>query len=312
MKKRIIFVPQYPTPMRYSEWWINSLEKEFKNHYDEVIVLGKSVLNFFESQTKDGNFAPIDISIRFESAQIQEFLDFKLEKDDTLFLSDISFPGFFSNILHHKKIKNTYAFCHGTSRNAYDYFQDSRSSKWMVESGHSKLFKKVFVATNYHRKKLGWKNIKVIGVPKPPLETFNSLYKENNIISVSRNNIQKINKRLEENVEKRFGKIIRKKFDNWEDYYKFISKSRVLLCSSKEETFGYQIMDAITNGCVPLAPYKFSYPELLCREYLYKSESELQYKLNFYLLYKGNVDIPKLLNQDLIDNFYKNLIEEMI
>lgn len=306
----MIFVPQFPTKMRYQSWWLTELEKEFKKNFDEVITLGKNVLDFFEHQTEDGNFAPIDISIKFEYAQLQEFLDLKLEKNDMLFLSDLSFPGLFSNILYHKRIKNAYSFCHGTSKNSYDYFQD-RDSKWFIESGHSKLFKKVFVATNYHKKKLGWKNTKVIGVPKPPLETFNSTIKENNIISVSRNNIQKINKRLEKNIEKEFGKITREEFDNWMDYYKFISKSKILLSTSKEETFGYQIMDSVINGCVPLAPNKFSYPELLPREYLYENENELINKINFYLSFKGTVDIPELLNQDLIDNFYNNLIKEM-
>lgn len=312
MKKRIIFVPQLPVHIRYQEWWMNELEKEFKKHYNEVIVLGKNMLIYLKDKWYDKNisFAPIDKSIQFEQFQINEFLNLNTNPNDTLFLSDISFPGFFSNVLHHKNIKNTYAFCHGTSKNAYDYFQNNRDSKWLVESGHSKLFKKVFVATDYHKNKLGWNNIKVIGAPKHPHEKFNLEFKENNIISVSRDGIQKRNKRTEKHVEKYFGKIIRERFDTWSDYYKFISKSKIMIITSKEETFGYQIMDAVMNNCIPLAPNKFSYPELLPKRFLYDNENELVEKINHFLDSR-NWYVPHLLNQDLIDNFYNNLIREM-
>jgi hypothetical protein len=308
--KRIIFVPQLPVKLRYSEWWITELEKEFKKHYDEVIVLGKNKLVYLDNKKDNISFAPTDKAIQFEQIQINEFINLNLEQNDTLFLSDISFPGFFSNILHHKKIKNVYAFCHGTSKNAYDYFQESRDSKWLVESGHSKLFKKVFVATNYHKEKLGWKNIRIIGLPEPPFERFNNQHKENNIISVSRDGIQKRNKRLEKHIEKYFGKILRNNFDSWNDYYHFISKSKIMIITSKEETFGYQIVDSIMNNCIPIAPYKFSYPELLPKKFLYNDEKELIEKINYFLDNK-NWYVPKLINKDLIDNFYHNLIKEM-
>lgn len=303
--KRIIFIPQFPVKLRYSEWWLSEFEEKFKKYYDEVIVLGKSNLKYFESNTIKDNFAPIDISIKFELVQIQEFLDLELRFDDTLFLSDISFPGLFSNTLHHKKVRNSYAFCHGTSKNAYDYFQNNRDSKWLVESGHSKLFKKVFVATNYHKQKLGWKNIEVIGVPKHQFKNFNN-EKEYDIISVCRDSIQKRNRRLEKNIEKRFGNITTEKFDNWNDYYQFISKSKIMIITAKEETFGYQVLDSISNNCIPLAPNKFSYPELLDKRFLYNDENNLIKKINYYLN-NWNTNI-ELINQSTINNFYDNLI----
>jgi len=310
MNKRIIFVPQLPVKLRYSEWWINEFEKEFKKHYDDVIVLGKNILTHLNDKSNDTSlFAPINESIKFEQFQINEFLDLDISPEDTLFLSDISFPGFFTNVLHHKRIKNAYAFCHGTSKNAYDYFQNNRDSKWLIESGHSKIFKKVFVATNYHKEKLRWKNIKVVGVPEPPFEKFNEV-KENNIISVNRNNIQKRNKGLEKCVEQQFGKIIRQKFDTWKEYYQFISKSKILLITTKEETFGYSALESIKNNCIPLAPNKFSYPELIPKRFLYNSKQELIEKIEYYLNEK-NWYVPKLINQELIDNFYGNVIREV-
>jgi len=308
--RRLIFVPQLPIKLRYSEWWIIDFKKEFQKYF-EVIVLGEDYINnnSFISNCKD--FSIFDKSIEFEQYQINQFLNLKLKNDDILFLSDISFPGFFSSVLHHKRVENAYAFCHGTSRNSYDYFQSVRGSKWLVETGHSKLFKKIFVATEYHKNKLRWDNIEVIGVPKPPFENFVSSSKLLNIISVARDNIQKRNIRLEKRVEKRFGEIIRANFNSWDDYYKFISQSKVMLITSKEETFGYQVMDAILNSCIPLAPNKFSYPELLCRKYLYSDEKELFDKIEFYLNYQDQYP-SGLLNQSIIDSFYRNFITRII
>ncbi len=54
-------------------------------------------------------------------------------------------------------------------------------------------------------------------------------------------------------------------------YFDTLSSAKVLLITAREETYGYQIIDCFKygNGCVPLAPNQFSYPELLPDNYLY-------------------------------------------
>jgi hypothetical protein len=37
---RLIFVPQFPTKLRYQNWWITEFPHQFKNYFDEVITLG--------------------------------------------------------------------------------------------------------------------------------------------------------------------------------------------------------------------------------------------------------------------------------
>ena len=308
---RLIYVPQFPSYLRYQEFWYTEFSNQFKKYFDEVIVLGESYNNIVkDTKSEKHMFSPIQQSIILESTQINEFYNIKInQNNDILFVSDLSFSGVFPNILHHTKIKQSYCYCHGTSKNNYDYFQPVRKSKWLVESGHAKLFKKVFVGSNYHKQKLGWKNIKVIGVPIPPFKTF-QLSKKYDIISVSRPSVQKVNKSLEEKIEKDFGKIIRKETNSWEDYYKFLSEAKIVLLSGKEETFGYQVLESIMNHSIPLAPNKFSYPELLEKEYLYSDYEDLKFKI--WKSLNGQLLPPiKLRNQELVDNFYNNLIKEM-
>ena len=202
---RLIFVPQFPTKLRYQEFWYTELEKHFKKHYDEVLVLGDSyVKNEKETQSEKSMFSPIQQAINLELIQINEFYNLKIYDEDILFLSDISFPGLFCNILHHKRCKRMYCYVHGTSRNKMDYFELCKESKWLVEKGHSKLFNKIFLASEYHQNKLGWKNTQIVGLPIPPFETFRE-DKIHDIISVARPTAQKVNQEIENEIEKDFG-----------------------------------------------------------------------------------------------------------
>jgi len=313
---RLIFVPQFPTRLRYQETWFEEFPKQFKKEFDEVIVLGDNYLKQFEDPIRSsGMFAPIENSIYFEENQIIDFLKLKLYNDDTLFLSDLSFPGLFANILYHKPIKNSFAYCHATSLNRFDYFQPVRKLKYSCELSHSKLFKKIFIGSYYHQRKLVnknrkfWYNTKVIGLPIPPYETYREK-KYYDIISVARPNPQKITKSIEKEVEKDFSKIIRIKCNTWEQYYKFLSQAKILLITSKEDTFNYSIMEAVMNGTVVLAPNRLAFPELLPREFLYDNYDELAVKIWQNL--KDNKPLEKLLCQDRCEDFYKNIISEMI
>jgi hypothetical protein len=305
---RLIFVPQFPTKMRYQEFWYTEFPKQFKKHFDEVIILGQEYAENYDIEQIVGMFSPINNSIHFENCQIHDYMNLEIRDDDTLFMSDISFPGFFSNVLYHKPIKNAYAYCHATSLNRFDYFEKVRYSKYPCEVSHSKLFKKVFVGSDYHKRKLGWKNIEVVGLPVPPFKTFR-FEKQYEIISVARPNKQKITKYIENNIEREFCKIERSTFSTWERYYKFLSQGNILLITSKEDTFNYSVMEGIMNGTVVLAPNKCAFPELLSSDYLYSNWDDLRYKIWYYL--GNNKPQEKLLNQDLCDNFYENIIRVM-
>jgi len=312
---RIIFVPQFPAEMRYQEWWLYKFEKEFKKNFEEVIVLGKTT-SIQNKNIKYGKiFSPVNSSVEFELDQIKEYISLDIKKDDVLFLSDISFPGLFCNILYHKKCSKMFAFCHATSINKFDYFEKDRNSKFYVESSNSILFDKIFVGSNYHKEKLinmgndiYWKNTEVVYLPKPTINIIkeDKIY---NIISVARPTIQKVNKEIEDKVEKNICRIIRKQFTTWDEYYKFLSRSKILLISSHEDTFNYTILEAIMCDTIVLAPNKLCFPELLPEEYLYNDYKELEQKINIYL--KNYKNIPKLKCEKEVNEFFKHIINLM-
>jgi hypothetical protein len=308
---RIIFVPQYPTPNRYQEWWFWKLPEEFRKAGHEVKVLGEIYSKHIKViGAESENFSPIQQAIDFELQQIKEFSSLKFGPDDVLFLADLSFPGLFCNILYHNHPPKMYAFCHATSLNKLDYFQPVRASKFPVESAHAMMFNKIFVGSDYHARKLLWQNTVVTSLPNPThIKQCKNEVKFRDIVSASRLSNQKVDLALEAEVANKFGPITRKFTNSAEEYYQFLGESKVLLITSHEDTFGYQIVDAINNGCIPIARNDLSYPELLQDAYLYNNKNELFNILEQALW--GLLDVPKLKCKKQMDDFYKRIINEM-
>ncbi len=330
---RLILVPQYPSKLRYSEWWLSEFPKQLSNYFDEIIVLGKNsdLVKRKDELYKDlkGLFLPTNLSSTFEFIQISEYNDMKIYYDDIVLLLDSSFPGYFANALYHKRPHKAFAFCHATSINNFDYYDPinkrCNNSKLDSEIAQFKLFDKVFVSSLYHKNKLLHNNfpdniVALQALPNPPFKTKQRIKssdfknKNNFIVSVSRPTQQKVNLGIESFVEKHFNtKIIRpSNCKNWDDYYNFLYDSKILLLSGKEDTYGYSIVDAHLNNCNVVAPNDFAYPELITYhgEQLYDKDNLNslifcieQNSESFYM--------KELKNQTHIDKFYDNLAVQM-
>lgn len=313
--RRLIFVPQYPASMRYQEWWLDIFPSEFKKHYDQVIVLGQRYLEDKDNISYDREmFSPIGQSIHFETIQINEYMDLHLQPDDTLFLADLSFPGFFSNALYHKQCFNMFAFCHATSLNKHDYFSDVKFSKFKIETAHSEMFDIIFFGSRYSLNKTKWKNGVITALPEPPIELIyntNEYQRDIEILSVCRPSIQKVNLKIERFIEKTLGvKIHRQTVNTWKDYSRLLSRSKILLITTKEDTFNYTILDAVRCGCIPLVPNKLCFPEILPPYWRYDNKEELAAKI-FHMLEDDHFIIPEILCQNKIDGFFDTICEVM-
>lgn len=315
MSMRVIFIPQFPSSMRYQEWWYTEIPFQLRNAGLDVHVVGKEYIeNTFLDKCTSDMFAPIKQAIEFEAQQIHEYMNLDLNHNDVLFWADTSFPGIFGHVLFHKRPDKIFGFCHATSLNHYDYFEPVRPYKYPIENSLGIMFDSIFVGSRYHKAKLGWRNAKVLYLPFPPMQDnfFKNVNKHTEIISVSRVSIQKVDLELETKVENNFNLTINRPISNsWNDYFYNLATSKILLITAREDTFGYQIVDAILNGCIPLARNDFAYPELLPKEYLYNNEDELMEKIEYYLSGDNYKLVPQLLCEEGMNNFYQNLIEEI-
>ena len=332
---RIIFVPQFPSKLRYQEWWFTEFPKQFRARGFEVLTLGEKYVEMMEHRRSTLDmFSPINQAIELETEQIREYMMLDIQDDDILFLADISFPGLFSNVLYHKECPKMYAFCHATSLNTLDYFESVRYSKFPVESSHSILFDAVFLGSRYHERKLRgfdhkyWRNTIVTYLPFQPYEgTIESFVpKKHMFMSASRPSPQKVDMELEKEIERIYKtKIFRPVSNSWEEYFANLRSSQYLLITSKEDTFGYQIVDAVTNNCIPIAPNRCAYPELLPSKYLYKeyvpelTEQGWDVPCLFEMAMMAfteldddeKPEVPRLLCERQMREFYDVICEEM-
>jgi hypothetical protein len=131
-------------------------------------------------------------------------------------------------------------------------------------------------------------------------------------MSASRPTPQKVDMELESFVERSFNlKIARPTSNTWYTYYKNLASAKILLITAFEDTFGYQIVDAVTNNCIPLARRSFAYPELLPDNYLYSNKIELFNRIDDILNLEEKVLVPSLLCENQMNNFFSVICEEM-
>jgi len=317
---RIIFVPQFPSELRYQEWWFTEFPKQFRKRGFEVLTLGEDYANMIvHRRSAIDMFSPINQAIELETEQIREYMMLDIRPDDILFVSDISFPGFFCNVLYHKECPKMYAFCHATSMNRFDYFKSLSYSKFPVETSHAFLFDVVFIGSRYHQDKVQefsdiyWRNTMVTYLPFQPMEAkLSGVAKSIDIMSASRPTPQKVDKELEDYVTEELGVQVQRPMNsNWSQYVWNLNRSKVLLITAHEDTFGYQIADAVTNNCIPIARNSLAYPELLPREYLYDTKEELVMILDQILNRERPIPVPKLLCMEQMNKFYDVICNEM-
>lgn len=308
MRRRLIIAPQLPVRMRYQEWWYTELPNQYLKWFD-VILLGGGIQPV---DVDSASFSVAEQATRYEASLIAQYMSLKLRSDDVLLLCDLSYPGLFSHVLWHKKPSKAFAICHASARNRYDIFAPVRRGKFAVETKTAQLFDTVFVASHYHAQKLKWPNTMVVRLPYPP---FNANYSQRSIIeepvvTVARKGKQKRTTRLEKIARRAVGYrdiYLEPNIDSWTKYYWALSRYKFLLSTAKEETFGYQIVDAVLCGTAPIAPNKYAYPELLPRGYLYDTPEELIRILQSY-----PPPIPKLLCHDDMLRFYENTARRML
>lgn len=321
MYNHLYLIHQYPATNRYQEWWIkefpNRLSQEGLNIIHSVPGIG------LEFQVNKAEFSPLSNSVEWETDQMNSLLAYIsnniVGKLGILHL-DLSFPGIFTSMIPLiKKIHQNckiYFFCHATSINRLDYFAHVRTQKWKLEKFCIENSSLVFVSTEYHKNKLTrhipnmkHKIISIGGLPIDPalselasrttrVENSESRY----VVIPSRPNKQKVSLYFIDTLRKKLKKydidLVLTYQENLTllEYYKKISGSKCVVLNSKEDTFGYPILESSILKVPILVNECCSYRELLNDNCFYKNIDELVDKI-----ISNNLD-NCTMKQDVIDN----------
>ena len=75
--RRIIFIPQYPSKMRYQEWWYTKFPEEFiKRGYEIITIDGLDKHINYDTKL----FSPVEASIQYEIQQIHDFVFYNTKR----------------------------------------------------------------------------------------------------------------------------------------------------------------------------------------------------------------------------------------
>lgn len=334
---RLILVPQLPVELRYQEWWLPEMVAQLKDTFGEILVLGRG--SVYKANRKD--FAPKISSLYNELEQMRAFVDYfdvGSSSDDVLLHCDLSFPGLFHSILAHHRPARCVAICHASAKNKHDLFAPIRTKKWAFERAAAAFYDKVLVATQYHARKLNLPNTVVMGaLPDPPRRLYEptpdgvisawahrppSALLDNDrqrrrtfpLVSVARPCRQKVDSAVEGILAKWGNPIYRppEPWGDWMSYYAFLYDSEYLVITACEETYGYQVVDAVKMGCIPIAPNSCSYRELLPREYLYDTwGSPTEKAKRICQIVMKDLPVPTLRTDNAAQGFWDRLKKEL-
>jgi len=80
---------------------------------------------------------------------------------------------------------------------------------------------------------------------------------------------------------------------------KTLSQAKIILSCSKQETFGYAVMNSVLSGCIPVLPNSECYPEFFKKTCLYNNHEEAKQMILSFIKNKGSHNKDNFLIQDV-------------
>ena len=328
----LIYVPLEHLDNRYTKHLDRDISYFFMiNNIDYIKIFPDipSPTNF-----KSGSFLDSEFTIQFKSAQMQKiaklYRDDVIKSGDTLFFSDLWFPGIesiaYMNYFAKKDVKIT-GFMHAGSFTDTDFVRDMERWAKNFEDIIFDITDKIYVGSNFIKNDIikkrivdknklivsqlpldieEMKKIKIQSIdeyisPLPKISEI-KLQKENIVLFCARNCDEK-QPHLFEMLEKKLGhkaKFINTQKENLskKEYYKTLSKSKVIVSFALQENFGYAIQEACYFNVYPVLPNRLVYPEMYPKECLYDTFDQCVELVDKILDNKISIDSTQYIVKD--------------
>lgn len=353
MNRTIWVAPILPVKMRYSEWWngefirrLNSVSLLMRKK-DPWIAKG-----IWEHLTIAESFDSSDEFFKDQLGHDVQVLNTlhtlvsqgQITKNDVILVLDSSTPGLVASYLQTHKPCRVVGVCHATALNTLDIFSKSVSRPYF-DIANLLVYDAIVVASQYHKSKL-WNALKnsrnswvapTLHLTKflpenPQLTRYLSFFKDmsvplseiktKSICVADRIDQQKVDLKFTEQVEQRLGIKItflqapHNKSIGWSDYYSKLEQHKVMLVTAKEETYGYQVQEAMRLGTVPICPASLCYPEFVPGSFLYRDLDSCCACIQQALDTPQLLDYSEMSSMDLHENsanyFWVKLYELLI
>ena len=314
-----------PIEKRYTKQWYSYWKKEFSKKFNVIYIDGPK----FSQDIKKGRFLDINKTNIWKAEQIKdvaERFNSGLIKDNDIFLfADAWHPGV-TAIKYMIQLNNMnckmYAYWHAGTYDPADFTAQQGLGDWAQydEIAWLRALDGSFVATEFHKKLIlksydkyiNPDKIHVVGFPMDWIEVIENeigeiKYKHKEDIIVFPHRIDKekspeiFDKLAKEFPEYKFIKTM-EVTKNKKEYYKLLSKAKIVFSASKQETFGIGTVEAMMLDAIPIVPNTLSYKELYDGRFKYASYHSAKQKikniLHCYHRYTKSKDIFKVLEEN--------------
>lgn len=289
--RKIIYLPLEHIDMRYT------------TYMDEQIMeyMNRKVLDYrriypqldYNPKLQKGQFLNAGYTMQFKTLQLatiaKMYIDDTINDGDVIFCSDLWFPGIemigYLNHFYKKKIKLR-GILHAGSFTDTDEVRSMERWAKSFEEAVFDIADKVFVASNFMKKDLVQKRL--ISSNKVVVTPFNLDYANLNKYKMrgdKKANIIVFNGRHHAEKQPLNFESLRRQFQlrDWlfvdthaeqlpkEEYYKLLSRAKVVVSFALQENFGFGIAEAVYLGCIPIVPNRLVYPEMYEPRYLYNN-----------------------------------------
>jgi len=283
-----------PLEERYSAQWLRWFSKELGEDFRKIEGEGENY------KIETGFVLDAYGTNIYKAQQLIHILEFiragDFTADDTLLFHDAWFPGLeaiqYVRDITKQKFKLV-GILHAGTWDRYDFTYLSGMRRWArnIERGWLKFLDGIVVATDFHKNLILASNhglktpFLVVPLPFEADEVKRTQTKENIVVFPHR-----LDKEKRPEMFRKAAKNLAKKYPHWnflltkeqtntkEDYYQLLGRSRVAVSCARQETYGYAMLEAIANGCLPVVPEGLSYGTMKQYENAprFKTQKELE------------------------------------
>lgn len=321
---RIIYFPLEHVDSRYTTHLDRDIVKYFQDFGIDYLRIYPDLKS---PGLKPGMFLDANFTIKFKSMQLAQLSDLyqnnEITNDDILFFSDLWFPGI-ESISYLNHFNNVFPEIRGIihAGSFTDTDEVRKLERWAknFEDIVFDISSKIFLGSRFIKNDIlqkrfcQYEKLKVTSLPLD-YELLNefreSTNKENIIVFNSRNHPEKqphLFQKTKELLKNSGWEIIwtSELNLNKNEYYKLLSRSKIVISFALQENFGYGIQEAVYLNNIPILPNRLAYKEQFHEKYLYNDFDHfiemLQYCMNSNILPETPI---KLNNNNIFNEWFK-------
>ena len=287
---KIIYLPLEHIENRYTVHMDEDILKYLDNSGKEYIRIYPDIPS--PQAMKAGSFLDAEFTIRFKAAQIAEvarlYREDVIDSGDIVWSSDLWHPGLpesiaYMNYFARKNVRLR-GLIHAGSWTDTDFVRDMERWAKNFEDTLFDIADTIYCGSDFIKNDIVKKRVidpdKLVPTGFPlDVENLNKIKpveKEDIVIFSGRNVDEKqpwLFKQMRDKIGDNNIKFINTLEHNFskEEYYKLLSRAKVVVSFALQENFGFSILEACFLGCIPVVPNRLVYPELYSEKYLYNT-----------------------------------------